>query len=106
MTAEIQANNQRLCQAFQLYRETRDMDHFQQSLRDHFTEDCRLMPPGHDTLFGEGGRSVQARELAATDAVLMTFETREVGPLGSEDMLYERGYRRETCKDGTIKRHK
>ncbi|XP_071794324.1 uncharacterized protein [Asterias amurensis] len=62
-------------------------------LKSLYTEDCRMMPQGADTLIGNhvvpkvmGGM----RDMGATSCQLITDE---VGPLGgSDDTVYERGH--------------
>jgi ketosteroid isomerase-like protein len=78
----IQALNDR----FMEFYKNNDM----KGLSELYTEDCKLMPPGTDVLNGRSAAADVYAKLRKAGVMTILFESDELGPLGSEDALYER----------------
>eukprot|EP00058_Branchiostoma_floridae_P007808 XP_002593296.1 hypothetical protein BRAFLDRAFT_83843 [Branchiostoma floridae] len=70
-------------------------------LANMYTEDCKIMPTGTDTLFGREGPEKVFSGAWAGGARTLELKVEEVGPMGS-DVIYERSTYAFKKEDGSV----
>ncbi|XP_022106760.1 uncharacterized protein LOC110987909 [Acanthaster planci] len=77
-----------------------------ESLKGLYTEDCRLMPQGADTMVGNNVIPQVMGGMISAGATSVSLVADEVGPLGASavgigDLVYERGHYKFSKADGS-----
>jgi len=84
--------------AFAKYFAANDME----SLKNLYTEDCKVMPQGSDTKIGNQAIPEVMGGLITAGAASVSLVADEVGPLGGNaDMVFERGHFKFCKADGS-----
>ncbi|XP_066266889.1 uncharacterized protein [Branchiostoma lanceolatum] len=93
LKAVIAANNEKFMACFK----ANDM----KGLAALYTEDCKLMPTGSDTLHGREGPEKVFSGAWAGGVRAVELKIEEVGPMGS-DVIYERSTYTMKTEDGSV----
>ncbi|XP_078694196.1 uncharacterized protein LOC144923494 [Branchiostoma floridae x Branchiostoma belcheri] len=93
LKAVIEAQNKK----FMAFYKANDM----KGLASLYTEDCKLMPTGSDTMHGRDGPEKAFSGAWAGGVKAVELKVEEVGPMGS-DVIYERSTYTMKTEDGTV----